>query len=103
MCRQQLQLPAMLGHAQFTVCASRVVPAGRLATACPNCRPPSLLRRYFLHNWPHLCFLASAPGGHCFACVVAKQDVHRGRALRGYVAMLTVEARYRYLGVGAWP
>lgn len=27
-------------------------------------------------------------------------QVHRGKALRGYIAMLTVEKPYRYLGVG---
>jgi hypothetical protein len=32
--------------------------------------------------------------------VVAKMDVHRGKALRGYIAMLTVEQEHRYLGVG---
>ncbi|PRW59895.1 N-terminal acetyltransferase complex C component MAK3 [Chlorella sorokiniana] len=56
--------------------------------------------RYFLHSWPHLCFLVFK-GDHCFGTVVAKMDVHRGKALRGYIAMLTVEKPYRYLGVGS--
>ncbi|KAL4422100.1 hypothetical protein ABPG77_001568 [Micractinium sp. CCAP 211/92] len=56
--------------------------------------------RYFLHNWPHLCFLVFK-GPHCFGTVVAKMDVHRDKALRGYIAMLTVEKEYRYLGVGS--
>lgn len=55
--------------------------------------------RYFLHTWPHLCFLVFK-ADHCLGCVVAKQEVHRGRLLRGYIAMLTVEKEYRYLGVG---
>ncbi|PSC69630.1 N-alpha-acetyltransferase MAK3 [Micractinium conductrix] len=56
--------------------------------------------RYFLHNWPHLCFLVFA-GPHCFGTVVAKMEEHRGKAMRGYIAMLTVEKEYRYLGVGS--
>jgi GNAT superfamily N-acetyltransferase len=40
-------------------------------------------------------------GERCFGTVVAKMDVHRGKSLRGYIAMLTVLAEYRYLGVGA--
>ena len=27
-------------------------------------------------------------------------EEHRGKAMRGYIAMLTVEKEYRYLGVG---
>lgn len=42
-------------------------------------------------------------GPHCFGTVVAKMDVHRDKALRGYIAMLTVEKEYRYLGVGEAP
>ncbi|KAL4854900.1 N-alpha-acetyltransferase MAK3 [Chlorella vulgaris] len=56
--------------------------------------------RYFLHSWPHLCFLVFK-GEQCFGTVVAKMDVHRGKALRGYIAMLTVDKAFRYLGVGS--
>ena len=55
--------------------------------------------RYFLHNWPKLCWLAF-DGPHCFGTVVCKQDKHR-ELLRGYIAMLVVEHEYRGLGVGA--
>jgi hypothetical protein len=55
--------------------------------------------RYFLHTWPHLCFLAF-DGSHCFGTVVAKMEMHRGQMMRGYIAMLVVEKPYRYLGVG---
>lgn len=54
--------------------------------------------RYFLHNWPKLCWLAF-DGAHCFGVVVCKADDHRG-AQRGYIAMLVVEDDYRGLGVG---
>jgi GNAT superfamily N-acetyltransferase len=56
--------------------------------------------RYFLRNWPNLCFMSFDPAGRCFGCVVAKMDVHRERALRGYIAMLVVEKQYRHLGIG---
>ena len=59
--------------------------------------------RYFLRQWPHLCFLAFDPiREHCFGCVVAKMDVHKDRMLRGYIGMLTVEKEYRHLGVGKY-
>lgn len=54
--------------------------------------------RYFLHNWPKLCWLAFDEA-HCFGVVVCKADDHRG-SQRGYIAMLVVENEYRGLGVG---
>ncbi|CAL8463994.1 g3529 [Coccomyxa elongata] len=54
--------------------------------------------RYFLHNWPKLCWLAF-DSTHCFGVVVCKADDHRG-VQRGYIAMLVVEHEYRGLGVG---
>jgi len=56
--------------------------------------------RYFLRQWPHLCHMAFTPEGHCFGCVIAKMDIHRERAMRGYIGMLTVEKEFRGLGVG---
>jgi peptide alpha-N-acetyltransferase len=57
--------------------------------------------RYFLRQWPYLCYLATDPTTQrCFGCVVSKMDVHRGKMLRGYIGMLTVEKEYRHLGVG---
>ena len=58
-----------------------------------------MFRRYFLHNWPQLAFLAY-DGDHCFGTVVCKMDVHREQMLRGYLAMLVVEKPYRSLGTG---
>jgi ribosomal protein S18 acetylase RimI-like enzyme len=66
---------------------------------------PRRRNRYFLHNWPKLCWLAF-DGSHCFGVVVCKADDHNG-SLRGYIAMLVVRDAYRGLGVGAlvflWP
>ena len=63
--------------------------------------------RHFMWTWPQLCWLAfeeedggGAPGeGRCVGCVVAKAEP-RGGALRGYIAMVVVEAAGRGQGLG---
>lgn len=55
--------------------------------------------RYFIHNWPKLCFLAM-DGGNCVGAIVCKLDIHRQMTKRGYIAMLAVDAAYRKLKVG---
>ncbi|KAA1087849.1 N-alpha-acetyltransferase mak3 [Puccinia graminis f. sp. tritici] len=62
--------------------------------------------RYFLTSWPHLCFLCFSegddPGGHpaqAIGAVVCKQDVHRGKLNRGYIAMLTTKKEARKKGI----
>jgi peptide alpha-N-acetyltransferase len=73
--------------------------------------------RYFINNWPDLCFIAlkAAPCGDLAAvdvpgvapkqCVVGtivcKQDRHRSGALRGYIAMLAVHHSVRKRGMGS--
>lgn len=54
--------------------------------------------RYFIHNWPKLCFLAM-DADKCIGAIVCKLDVHR-HARRGYIAMLAVDKDYRKLKVG---
>ncbi|KAB5590422.1 hypothetical protein CTheo_6139 [Ceratobasidium theobromae] len=56
--------------------------------------------RYFLSSWPHLAFTAhdSATGEHVGA-IVCKQDTHRGKAERGYIAMLVVGSNWRKRGI----
>eukprot|EP01023_Acetabularia_acetabulum_P063791 TRINITY_DN807_c0_g1_i3.p4 TRINITY_DN807_c0_g1~~TRINITY_DN807_c0_g1_i3.p4 ORF type:complete len:209 (+),score=34.64 TRINITY_DN807_c0_g1_i3:194-820(+) len=70
--------------------------------------------RYFLHNWPNLCFLAydakkltkSEETGEYqfseapFGTIVCKADMH-GALMRGYIAMLVVENEYRGKGIGS--
>ncbi|GBF94459.1 N-alpha-acetyltransferase [Raphidocelis subcapitata] len=58
--------------------------------------------RYFTAQWPQLCFLAhdAASGAPC-GVVVCKMDVHRGKQMRGYLAMLVVDKRFRGKGVGS--
>eukprot|EP00873_Tetraselmis_striata_P028140 jgi/Tetstr1/448404/TSEL_035674.t1 len=58
--------------------------------------------RYFIYNWPNLCFLAiDEASGRAFGTVVCKLDPH-GVALRGYLAMLVVEKAYRGKQIGTW-
>jgi peptide alpha-N-acetyltransferase len=54
--------------------------------------------RYFLHQWPHLCYLAF-DGSKAIGVIVAKMDDHKGH-LRGYIAMLVVDSTYRGKGLG---
>ncbi|KAM6493458.1 Acyl-CoA N-acyltransferase [Amanita muscaria] len=60
--------------------------------------------RYFLHQWPHLSYLAhssdpqiSEPVG----VIVCKQGMHRDRANRGYIAMLSVRKEWRNRGIAS--
>ncbi|KAL1924667.1 uncharacterized protein VTP21DRAFT_4321 [Calcarisporiella thermophila] len=54
--------------------------------------------RYFIHNWPQLCFMAML-GERCIGVIICKLDDHRGR-LRGYIAMLAVSRDFRKRGLG---
>lgn len=55
--------------------------------------------RYFIHNWPRLCFLAWHEE-HCVGAIVCKLDIHRQNVRRGYIAMLAVDKDYRKLKIG---
>jgi peptide alpha-N-acetyltransferase len=56
--------------------------------------------RYFIHNWPRLCFLAMDKE-KCVGAIVCKLDRHKTGARRGYIAMLAVDHNYRKLGIGS--
>lgn len=56
--------------------------------------------RYFIHNWPNLCFLAMCRDV-CVGAIVCKLDQHRIVIKRGYIAMLAVDGRYRKHGIGS--
>lgn len=56
--------------------------------------------RYFIHNWPKLCFLAM-DGDKCIGSIVCKLDVHKCIYMRGYIAMLAVDEAYRGRGIGS--
>lgn len=58
--------------------------------------------RYFINNWPQLCFLANGQSGRCLGAIVCKLDMHRSRnTYRGYIAMLAVEKGLRGKGIGS--
>lgn len=54
--------------------------------------------RYFIHNWPKLCFLAMHES-KCVGAIVCKLDMHK-MVRRGYIAMLAVDKDYRKLKIG---
>eukprot|EP01121_Diplochlamys_sp_Union-15-3_P001065 TRINITY_DN1092_c0_g1_i1.p1 TRINITY_DN1092_c0_g1~~TRINITY_DN1092_c0_g1_i1.p1 ORF type:complete len:191 (+),score=27.68 TRINITY_DN1092_c0_g1_i1:43-573(+) len=56
--------------------------------------------RYFINNWPKLCWLAM-DGDKCVGAVVCKLDYHKTKSFRGYIAMLAVDKDYRKLGIGS--
>ncbi|XP_053331598.1 N-alpha-acetyltransferase 30 [Spea bombifrons] len=55
--------------------------------------------RYFIHNWPQLCFLAMVDE-ECVGAIVCKLDMHKKMFRRGYIAMLAVDSKYRRKGIG---
>lgn len=56
--------------------------------------------RYFIHNWPKLCFLAMADNV-CVGAIVCKLDLHKKMVRRGYIAMLAVDSEYRRRQIGS--
>eukprot|EP00850_Spirogloea_muscicola_P004393 SM000019S04937 [mRNA] locus=s19:94101:95656:+ [translate_table: standard] len=54
--------------------------------------------RYFISQWPQLCYLAYSKEEQCVGVVVCKMDEHRDR-FRGYIAMLVVIKPFRGKGV----
>lgn len=56
--------------------------------------------RYFIHNWPKLCFLAMH-NNRCIGAIVCKLDLHRKKVKRGYIAMLAVDEKYRKRKIGS--
>lgn len=56
--------------------------------------------RYFIHNWPKLCFLATFEE-KCIGAIVCKLDMHRNVVKRGYIAMLAVDENYRKKKIGS--
>ena len=50
---------------------------------------------------PELCFLAcDTATGTAIGVIVCKQDLHRGKRMRGYIAMLSIRPDYRKRGIG---
>lgn len=52
--------------------------------------------RYFIHNWPDLCFLCSnRQTNQLIGAIVSKLDIHKKVLRRGYIAMLAINEEYR--------
>lgn len=52
--------------------------------------------RYFIHNWPDLCFLCSnRQTNELIGSIVSKLDLHKKVLRRGYIAMLAINKEYR--------
>mmetsp|Transcript_75275 Transcript_75275/g.166298 ORF Transcript_75275/g.166298 Transcript_75275/m.166298 type:complete len:196 (-) Transcript_75275:34-621(-) len=57
--------------------------------------------RYFINNWPDLCFM-TMQGDRCVGAIICKLDTHRCRkTYRGYIAMLAVEKELRGKRIGS--
>lgn len=56
--------------------------------------------RYFIHNWPKLCFLAM-DSDKCVGAIVCKLDMHKKMVRRGYIAMLAIDSDYRRKKIGS--
>lgn len=65
--------------------------------------------RYFLTSWPHLCFLCFLQADdekvnhppQAVGAIVCKQDLHRCKLNRGYIAMLTTRKDARKHGIAS--
>jgi len=60
--------------------------------------------RYFLHQWPHLSFLAypsDSADSDPVGVIVCKQSMHKDLANRGYIAMLSVDRNWRKRGIAS--
>lgn len=56
--------------------------------------------RYFLTQWPHLCYIAM-DGCECVGVIVCKQERSKRGIDTGYIAMLAVQDDYRNKGLGS--
>lgn len=57
--------------------------------------------RYFVNNWPELCFMAmDRTTSQCLGVIVCKLEKHR-EMMRGYVAMLVVDKKARKARLGS--
>lgn len=55
--------------------------------------------RFFLNQWPNLCFIAKNPSNDLIGVVICKLEPHRNVRSRGYIGMLAVQKEYRGKGI----
>jgi len=56
--------------------------------------------RYFIHNWPFLCYMACEKD-QIVGAIVCKLDTHKKGNYRGYIAMLAVDESHRKKKIGS--
>lgn len=55
--------------------------------------------RFFLNQWPNLCYLAKNSSQEVIGVIISKLEPHRDVRLRGYIGMIAVEKSYRGRGI----
>lgn len=55
--------------------------------------------RFFLNQWPNLCFVAKNSSNDLIGVVICKLEPHRNVRIRGYIGMLAVQKEYRGKGI----
>lgn len=55
--------------------------------------------RFFLNQWPQLCYIAKDPSGQLIGAVISKLEPHRNARSRGYIGMLAVQKDHRGKGI----
>ena len=79
--------------------------------------------RYFIYNWPFLCWMVGSKSKlchfnffflfqsinqafeeeECIGVIVSKIEIRHGSVKRGYIAMLAVDKSHRRKGIGTFP
>lgn len=96
--------PANISYIQYDISLeSKYLPQMRALISKDLSEPYSIyVYRYFLYQWPELCFFAidtTTPACDLVAVVICKLEPHRGGPLRGYIAMLATKELYRGKGL----
>jgi len=55
--------------------------------------------RFFLNQWPQLCYIAKNSSHELIGVVICKLEPHRNVRMRGYIGMLAVQKDYRGKGI----
>lgn len=96
--------PPNISYIQYDISLEpKYLPQMRALIAKDLSEPYSIyVYRYFLYQWPELCFFAidtTTERQDLVAVVICKLEKHRGGPLRGYIAMLATQESYRGRGL----
>jgi len=98
-------LPSELRYIQYEhALEKQYLPSIRALISKDLSEPYSIyVYRYFLYQWGELCYMVSDPKKESLiGVVVCKLETHQSHSpptLRGYIAMLAVESKYRGQGI----